>query len=215
MRDYPVSVSLISGTTYQARWLVRDAWWLAFVWGVAAVALGALLLVDPSPTSEVFFAVLAGVFLTAGAAELVHAVVHWPHIDVRNLVRGTLSVLVAALVLVHPLGSTARVTYYAMAIVGFGKGVSDLTALYVQHRAGVRLPVPSVLKTVVPAVFSIGFGVAIVFLTVDASTLSRTVLLTGAAAVVGGAFAIFLSLRARHVPLPSFPYPRPKPDARA
>ncbi len=191
-------MSLISGTTYQARWLVKDAWWLAFVWGVAAVALGALLLVDPSPTSELFFGVLAGVFLTAGVSELIHAVAHWPHVDVRNLVRGTLSVLVALLVLVHPLGVTARVTYYVMAIVGFGKGVSDLTALYLQHRSGVRLSVPSMLKTAVPAVFSVGFGVAIVFLAVDESTLAHTVLITGAAAVLGGALAIFLSLRARH-----------------
>src|SRR5262249_5767782 len=123
---------------------------------------------------------------------------HWPHVDTRNLVRGTLSVLVALLVLVHPLGVTARVTFYAMAIVGFGKGVSDLTALYVQHRAGVHLSVPAILKTAVPAVFSIGFGVAIVFIVVDDSTLNHTVLLTGAAAVLGGALAIFLSLHARH-----------------
>ena len=192
-------MSLISGTTYEARWLVRDAWWLAFVWGIAAVALGTLLVVDPSPTSELFFAVIAGVFLTAGASELIHALAHWPHVDARNLVRGTLSLLVALLVLVHPLGVTARVTYYTMAIVGFGKGVSDLTALYLQHRAGVRLAVAAILKTAVPAVFSIGFGVAIVFLAVDDSTLSHTVLLTGVAAVLGGALAIFLSLRARHV----------------
>jgi uncharacterized membrane protein HdeD (DUF308 family) len=169
---------------------------------MAAVVLGALLLVDPSPTSELFFAVLAGVFLTAGASELIHAVAHWPHIDVRNLVRGTLSTFVAFLVLVHPLGVTARVTYYAMAMLGFGKGVSDLTALYLQHRAGMRLPLQAVLKTAVPAVGSIGFGLAIVFLTVDASTLSRTVVVTGIAAVLGGVCAIFLSLRARHVPMP-------------
>jgi uncharacterized membrane protein HdeD (DUF308 family) len=191
---------MISGTTFEARWLARDAWWLAFVWGVAALVLGIVLLLNPSPSSEFFFVILSGMFLTAGVAELIHVVTHLPRLDGRNLIRGVLSLLVAALVLIHPLGVTARVTYYAMAIVGFGNGVSDLTELYLKHRAGVRMPLRMTLRSVVPAVVSIVFGVAIVFLVVDASTLSRTVLLTGVAAVLGGAFAIFLALRARHVP---------------
>jgi uncharacterized membrane protein HdeD (DUF308 family) len=190
-------VSIFSGTSYEARWLARDAWWLALVWGVAAVVLGALLLLNPSPTSEFFFIVLAGLFLTAGISELVHVITHVPHLDASNLIRGVFSVAVAALILVHPLGITARVTYFAIAFLGLGKGLSSLLHLYLQHHAGIRLTRVDVLKTLVPALVSIGFGVAVVFLVVDATTLSRTVLITGAAALLGGAVAIFLALRSR------------------
>jgi uncharacterized membrane protein HdeD (DUF308 family) len=190
-------VSIVSTTSYEARWLAKDAWWLALVWGVAAVLLGALLLLNPSPTSEFFFVVLAGLFLTAGVSELVHVITHVPHLDTTNLIRGVLSVGVAVLILVHPLGITARVTYFAMALLGLGKGLASVLQLYLQHHAGIRLTRVEVLKILVPALVSIGFGVAVLFLVVDATTLSRTVSITGAAAVLGGALAIFLALRSR------------------